>query len=126
MPYLWNMAQDDGCVWLRHCTSLAANSVSWGLLPGIPFILGAGGSCVQNLGSPRLLAFFMGLLFAGGCPCVDHPECLAGRVSRVGAALGGERAGLGGLRLGQPNWTVPWIVVLYLFPLIYFSCLFIH
>lgn len=37
---------------------------------------------------------------------MDHPECLAGRVSRVSARSPGQSRQLGGLGLGQPNWTV--------------------
>lgn len=37
---------------------------------------------------------------------MDHPECLAGRVSRVSARSPGQSGQLRGLGLGQPNWTV--------------------
>lgn len=37
---------------------------------------------------------------------MDHPECLAGRVSRVSARSPGQSGQLRCLGLGQPNWTV--------------------
>ena len=63
MPIYGAWPQDDGCVWLNLLKSLAANSVSWGLLPGVPFSLGELVVLCPEPRFPRLLAFFMGLLF---------------------------------------------------------------
>lgn len=57
---------------------------------------------------------------------MDHTECLAGRVSWVSARSPGWSGQLGGLGSVSQTGLFPRIVVLYLFPLIYFSCLFIH
>lgn len=127
MPIYGTWPQDDGYVWLNLLTSLAANSVSWGLLLEFLSVLGSWWFYVQNLGSLGS-GFLYGASLCWGLPLLmDHPECLAGRVSRVGARSPGRRTGSWeAWGLVSQTGLFPWIVVLYLFPLIYFSCLFIH
>lgn len=85
MPIYGTWPQDDGYVWLNLLKSLAANSVSWGLLL-MPFSLGELVVLCAEPRFPRLLAFFYGASLCWGLPLLmDHPECLAGRELWVSA-----------------------------------------